>query len=247
MSGAQASGCIAVIKIGGSVFTGRDAYVRAAAAIATRLAHAPEERLLVVVSAEHGETDALLATARDIAENPDPATVDLLWSTGEIRSAALLALALQSIGVRAIAANVHQTGLTSRPGDTTAGVRPLRLLALLANHDVVVATGFLAQGGGDAVISLGRGGSDLTAVLLAAGLGAARCELVKDVPGYFSADPHIDPEARHLPSLTYTEALAMADAGCELVQRQALESARRHALPIVVRALDGTTTTTLKP
>src|SRR5687767_1888799 len=90
MSAAHPSGCIAVIKIGGSVFTGRQAYVRAAAAIATRLAHAPAERLLVVVSAEHGETDALLATARDLAENPDPATVDLLWSTGEIRSAALL-------------------------------------------------------------------------------------------------------------------------------------------------------------
>lgn len=224
---------IAVIKIGGSVFTGPAAYRDVAASIAARLPARPGERLVVVVSAEFGTTDALLETARSIVEEPDPGTLDLLWSTGEIRSAALLALSLQAVGVRAVAANVHQTGLT-----TGGEFRPLRLLALLASHDVVVAPGFLARGPGDAVVSLGRGGSDLTAVLLAAGLGAARCELVKDVPGYFSADPRHDPAARPLAALSFATALAMADGGCALVQRQALEAAQAHGLPLVVRSLD---------
>jgi aspartate kinase len=231
MSGS--AGRLAVVKIGGSVLTGTPAYRRAATFIRQRLLDHPGERLVVVVSAESGTTDALLEHAREIVDDPDPATLDLLWSTGEIRSAALLALTLHAAGVRAAAANVHQTGLTH-----AGSFRPLRLHALLATHDVVVAPGFLARGEGDAVVSLGRGGSDLTAVLLAAGLGAVRCELVKDVPGYFSADPHEDPSARHLPSISFPSAIAMADAGCELVQRQALVAAQACNLPVLVRSLD---------
>ena len=75
------------------------------------------------------------------------------------------------------------------------------------------------------------------------GLGAARCELLKDVPGYFSADPHRDPDARHLPAIDFCEALAMADAGCDLVQRRALEAARASGVPLVIRALEGTSAT----
>jgi aspartate kinase len=241
-----AAGIVTVIKIGGSVLTGIAAYRRAATFITQRLHEHSEERLVVVVSAEYGVTDALLATARDIVDEPDPATLDLLWSTGELRSAALLALQLQAQGVRAAAVNVHQTGLTEPDvysGAGRIGVRSLRLVAALAKYDVVVAPGFLARGDGDAVVSLGRGGSDLTAVLLAAGLGAKQCELVKDVPGYFSADPNVDASAAHLPNVDFEEALAMADAGCDLVQRQALEVARDRRLPLVVRAIDSETRT----
>jgi aspartate kinase len=237
---------VTVIKIGGSVLREAAAYRRAAAFLSRRLKEHPGERLVVVVSAEYGVTDTLLAIARDIVPEPDPATLDLLWSTGELRSAALLALQLQALGVRATAVNVHQTGLTEpdvsgRPG--RIGIRALRLAAALAVNDVVVAPGFLARGGGDAVVSLGRGGSDLTAVLLAVGLGARRCELVKDVPGYYDADPNVDPSAAHLPSLGFDRALAMADAGCDLVQRQALEAARDRRLPLVVSAMDSETRT----
>jgi aspartate kinase len=153
---------------------------------------------------------------------------------------------LQSIGVTAGAVNVHQTGVVHRRGQTapaTSGINPLRLRALLADHAVVVVPGFLARGAGDAVVSLGRGGSDLTAVLLAAGLGARRCELLKDVPGYFTADPKKDPGARPLDALSYSRALEMADQGCELVQRHALEHAHALGVPIVVAAIgDGTGT-----
>lgn len=237
---------ITVIKIGGSVLTGTSAYGRAAGFLADRLAEHPGERLVVVVSAEYGVTDALLATARAIVDEPDPAMLDLLWSTGELRSAALLALQLQSRGVRATALNVHQTGLTEpdvHAGPGRLGIRSLRLSSALARHDVVVAPGFLARGDADAVVSLGRGGSDLTAVLLAAGLGARQCELVKDVPGYFSTDPHLDASAAHLPAVDFARALAMADAGCDLVQRQALEAARDRRLPLVVGAMHSHTRT----
>jgi aspartate kinase len=94
-------------------------------------------------------------------------------------------------------------------------------------------------------VSLGRGGSDLTAVLLAAALGARRCELLKDVPGYFTADPKRDPGARPLDSLSYSRALEMADQGCELVQRRALEQAHALSVPIVVAAIGHGTGTTI--
>jgi aspartate kinase len=231
---------VSVLKIGGSVLTGPEAYRRAAAFVRARLSARPDERIIAVVSAELGTTDALLAVAREIVEEPDPSALDLLWSTGELRSAALLALSLQAAGVKATAINIHQTGLI-QPADASipgaSQLRPLRLRSLLARHDVVVAPGFLARGSGDAIVSLGRGGSDLTAVLVAAGLGAARCELLKDVPGYFSADPKRDPDARPLESLTYARAIEMAGDGCELVQRHALEAARDHGLPIVISAI----------
>ena len=235
---------IAVVKIGGSVLTGSLGYRHAARFIASRVADEPGVRLLVVVSAERGDTDRLLDTARatSASPDPDPAMRDLLWSTGELRSVALVTLSLQALGVDATGVNVHQTGLfdTGRaPATARPLVRPLRLLERLATHDVVVAPGFLARGDSDAIVSLGRGGSDLTAVLLAVGLAASRCELVKDVPGYFASDPNRDRNAQHLATIGYAAALEMAASGCELVQKSALESAARHAMPIVVRSLTG--------
>jgi aspartate kinase len=233
---------IAVVKIGGSVLTGPLGYRHAARFIARRVADEPGVRLLVVVSAERGETDRLLDTARATCAAPDPAMRDLLWSTGELRSVALVTLSLQALGVDATGVNVHQTGLldTSRATATPRPVvRPLRLLERLATHDVVVAPGFLARGDGDAIVALGRGGSDLTAVLLAVGLAASCCELVKDVPGYFASDPNRDRNARHLATIGYATAIEKAASGCELVQKSALESAARHGMPIVVRALTG--------
>ena len=235
---------IIVVKIGGSVLTGGNGYRRAADFLAKLVGSEPGCGIVAVVSAELGMTDALLATAREIVEAPDPSTLDLLWSTGELRSAALLALALQSRGLRAAGINVHQAGLIKVDDGSIPGrsmIRPLRLRALLAAHDVIVAPGFLARDSGDAVVSLGRGGSDLTAVLLAAGLDAVRCELLKDVPGYFTADPKRDPDARPIPSLCYDRALQMSENGCELVQHQALLAAREHNLPLTISAIGSAT------
>ena len=168
-----------------------------------------------------------------------------MWSTGELRSVALLALHLQRLGTPAVPFNVHQTGLVACPelgrgADRVAGttVRPLRLLAALASARIVIVPGFLGVSAGGTITSLGRGGSDLTAVLLAAAVRADACELIKDVPGYFTADPHRDTTARPIRHLSFDEALVMADAGCDLVQRAALLAAASASLPVVIRSMD---------
>ncbi len=236
-------GCdsVAVIKLGGSIFAGETSYRRAARFIAQRLEANSGENLVAVVSAQNGETDALLREAQAITAEPDEAALDLLWSTGELHSAARLALHLQAEQVFAAVLDVRQTGLrvphrgcavSSAEFDGT-GIREA-----LARRRVVIVPGFLATNYAAQIVTLGRGGSDLTAVLIAAGLGASRCELIKDVPGYFSEDPNFNADAKHLQALSFEEALAMADAGCELVQRQAIEAAEQCDLPLVVRNLE---------
>lgn len=232
---------VRVVKIGGSLLTDLPSYARAADAIARQLEEGGA-RVIVVVSAALGATDALLEAARTLASEPDPRALDLLWSTGELRSVALLTLALRARGVTAAGLGVHETGLTAdtRDGAGAPAIRlnPLRLRAAIAGHAVVIMPGFLATDDAGRVVTLGRGGSDLTAVVVAAGLGAGRCELLKDVPGYFTADPRLDASATRVSSLDFSRAIAMADAGCELVQREALVYAGQAGLPLVVRAMD---------
>ena len=229
---------LSVLKVGGSVLRDPGSYGTVARFLHERLTGTPDERLVVIVSAQHGSTDALLAEAEAVAgAAPHGDGLDLLWSTGELRSVALLALHLQAIGVAAIPFNVHQTGLVAdRAAGTT--VRPLRLLAALAASRIVIVPGFLGVSPGGTITSLGRGGSDLTAVLLAAAIRADACELIKDVPGYFTADPHRDTQARPIHDLSIGQALAMADAGCDLVQRAALVAAAAAGLHIVIRSMD---------
>ncbi len=236
----SAEGPIAVIKLGGSILTNAKAYRRAAVFVRNTLRLAPDERLVVVVSAQEGTTDTLERTARAIVAEPARAALDLLWSTGEIRSVALLTLHLHALGVAAAPLNIHEAGLTVPDTEREAGHIDLhagRLCGVLVKHSVVVVPGFLATDSAHRVVSLGRGGSDLTAVLLAEGLGACRCELIKDVPGYFTADPHRVPTARHIPQLSFAEALEFAARGCDLVQRRAIEAASRSGLPLVIRSV----------
>ena len=234
---------VAVIKIGGSILTSARAYRRAAEFVCSRHLKTPEERLVVVVSAQEGTTDSLEELAKKIVPSPKSAALDLLWSTGELRSVALLTLHLEALGVHATGLNIHEAGLIvpgSRAEVSAGSVRldPERLSAVLENHTVAVVPGFFATNGLHSVVSLGRGGSDLTAVLLAAGLGATCCELVKDVPGYFTSDPHKNQNALPSPFLTFDHALELADEGCDLVQRKAIEEAARYNLPLVVRSLN---------
>ena len=259
---------LSVLKLGGSVLRDDASYAEAARFLHDRLAENQDERLVVIVSAEYGTTDKLLAEAQRIAgasaasegrrepprsggpsaqrggetEGAPPTEVnkdalDLLWSTGELRSVALLTLHLQRIGTHATPFNVHQTGLVAERGTGTA-VRPLRLLAALGTARIVIVPGFLGVSAGGTITSLGRGGSDLTAVLLASAVRANACELIKDVPGYFTADPHRDTLARPIHHLSFDEAIVMADAGCDLVQRAALIAASAASLPLVIRSMD---------
>lgn len=232
---------LSVIKVGGSVLTDIAAYRRVARCLATRLVGDRSATLLVVVSAQEGMTDALLRLARTIAPAPDAATLDLLWSTGEQQSVALLTLALRHAGVRSIGLGTHELGLRARRRpDGTQDVRLGRGAVpwALTRHRAVVVPGFVALDRHGRVRSLGRGGSDLSAVVLARDLGAGRCEFIKDVPGYFTADPRAAADARPIPALDHADALAMAAAGCDLVQPAALAAAAQAGLPLLVRGLD---------
>jgi aspartate kinase len=239
----SAEGPIAVIKLGGSILTSVKAYRRAANFVRNTRRAAPGERLVVVVSAQEGTTDTLERNARAIVAEPARPALDLLWSTGEIRSVALLAMHLQALGVAAAPLNIHEAGLMIPDRGRDAGHIQLhagRLCGVLAKYAVVVVPGFLATDSAHGIVSLGRGGSDLTAVLLAEGLRACRCELIKDVPGYFTADPHRDPTARHIPQLSFEKALELAAGGCDLVQEKAIEAAGRSGLPLVIRSVKAT-------
>jgi aspartate kinase len=241
----QAEQAIAVIKIGGSILTSPRAYRRAAGFVRNLRLASPHEQFVIVVSAQEGATDRLEREAAKIRPRPERAALDLLWSTGELRSVALLVLHLHSLGISAAALNIHEAGLAVSIkgfGETEVRLEQQRLLAALVRYGIAVVPGFLATDSADAIVSLGRGGSDLTAVIIARGLEARRCVLVKDVPGYFSADPHRDSGARHLPFLTFESALSLADNGCDLVQRRAIEEAARCRLPLIVRSLQESAT-----
>jgi aspartate kinase len=229
-----------VVKLGGSVLTDPGAYRRAAGFVASLISTA-RTRIVAVVSAEFGHTDRLLDEARRFHARPDPGALDLLWATGELRSVALLTFALHSAGVSATGLNVHETGLRvfrrASPRRDRVDFNTIELRAALERAAVVVVPGFLATAG-PRMVTLGRGGSDCSAVLLAAALGADRCVLVKDVDGYYTSDPREDASATLLSALTYGEAIAMADAGCPLVQRQAIVEARDRGIELVVRSFE---------
>jgi len=237
-------GRLTVVKIGGSVLTGPAAYQRASSFLRD-LVSAPAARIVAVVSAELGLTDALLREAQQFGAAPGAAALDLLWSTGELRSVALLTLALQADAVRATGLNVHETGLHLPGGDgpsrAPVAFNSLVLRAAIGEYDVVVVPGFLATSG-QRVVTLGRGGSDRSAVLLAAALGASSCVLIKDVDGYYTDDPRWNPGADLLPALSFGDALQMADAGCPLVQRQAIADARDRGVGLVVRSFESSGT-----
>jgi aspartate kinase len=232
----SSSAAVIVLKIGGSVLIGADAYRRAAAFVRS-LGTDPGVRVVAVVSAEHGHTDALLAEARGLAEHPDPDVLALLWSTGELRSVALLTLALHATGVCASALNVHECGVRVARHTSHVDLNTLTIRAALGQSPVVIVPGFLATSG-PRVVTLGRGGSDLSAVLLAAALKASRCVLLKDVDGYYTDDPRRCAGAELIRELSYDDALTMADAGCPLVHRQAIVEARERRVHLVVRSFE---------
>lgn len=227
-----------VIKLGGSVLRSLRAYRHCAAVIARRVQAEPGRRWVLVVSARYGVTNRLAKLAAAVGGDPDTRTRDLLWSTGETYSVAVLTLALRRMGVDAAGMNVHECGLCV-DGAGHVRVEPDRSGARFAEHAVLVIPGFIALDEDQRIVSLGRGGSDLTAVVAAAAIRAERCELIKDVGGYFTADPRHVGAAERIARLSYAEALTLADGGCPVVQREALCVAARESVVLRVCALEG--------
>src|SRR6476660_1851994 len=219
---------LVVQKFGGSSVADADRIKRVARRIARERAAGND--LVVVVSAMGDTTDELLGLAAAITDEPDPRELDVLLATGEHQSATLLSMALHGLGVPAISLTGPQAGITTdgRYGRARiAGMEPRRVHPELAAGKVVIVAGFQGQSEssvGDAEITtLGRGGSDTTAVALAASLGAQRCQIFTDVRGIYTADPRIVADARQLPVIGYEEMLELAHQGAQVMQVRAVE------------------------
>jgi len=213
--------------------------INAVAAQALRRARRGD-RLLVVVSAMGDATDDLLALARSITAKPDPRELDVLLATGEQVSIALLAMAIKAQGGDAMSFTGAQVGIITDARHTKARILRVEAKGIrkaLEAGRIAIVAGFQGETEtGEEITTLGRGGSDLTAVALAAALEADACEFYKDVPGVLTADPRIVPEARPLPRVTYDEMLEMASAGSQVLNARSVEYAKRFGVPLVVRS-----------
>ncbi|MBI4590459.1 MAG: aspartate kinase [Candidatus Rokubacteria bacterium] len=196
-------------------------------------------RVIVVVSAMGKTTDSLVALASQITPNPEPREMDMLLATGEQVSIALLAMALQSLGVPARSFTGAQVGIFTDDAHTKARIRKIesdRVAQALDSGHVVVVAGFQGVTLGEEITTLGRGGSDLTGVALAAALKADVCEIYTDVDGVYTADPNIVPDARKLARVSYDEMLEMASLGAKVLQSRSVEFAKKYGVPVHVRS-----------
>ena len=196
-------------------------------------------RLVVVVSAMAGETNRLLDLARQVAHLPCEREKDALVASGEQVSAALLALALQDLGLDAVSFLGHQVRIATDSAFGRARIRSIdrhRLLASLERGTIAVVAGFQGVDSENNITTLGRGGSDTTGVALAAALSADVCEIFTDVDGVYTSDPRIVPGARKLERISYDEMLELASLGAKVLQIRSVEFAKRYGVPVHVRS-----------
>jgi aspartate kinase len=241
------TGDIVVMKFGGTSVAGTEELQRAA----TRIVAAREagKSVVAVLSARGKTTDRLVEAAGEMSERPDPREMDMLLSIGERESCALCAMAIRDMGHQAISLTGSQAGIVTDSSHTKAriiDVRADRISEALEEDSIVLVAGFqgVSTDSRD-VTTLGRGGSDTTAVALAAALGGEVCEIYTDVAGVFSADPRIVADARKLSVVSYEEMLEMAASGAKVLQLRSVEYARNHAVRIHCRSSADDSTGTL--
>jgi aspartate kinase len=231
--------CMAVIvtKFGGSSVDSAERISAVARRLVARRRSGDD--VVAVVSAMGDVTDELVALARQVCPEPPEREMDMLLATGEQVSIALLAMAVHSLGVEAISFTGPQVGIVTDPVHTKAKiqeVRAHRVRDALAEGKVVIVAGFQGMTPDGQITTLGRGGSDTTAVAIAAGIGADVCEIYTDVDGVFTADPRIVPDARKIDCLSYEEMLEMAASGAGVLQMRSVEFARNHGVVIHCRS-----------
>jgi aspartate kinase len=226
-----------VMKFGGTSVADAERLKRAA----QRMVRAREagHRVVGVLSARGKTTDELISMAEEVSPVPDPREMDMLLSTGERISCALCAMAINDLGHRAISLTGSQAGIVTDTSHTKArilDVRADRIRSALEDDLIVLVAGFQGVSTAKDVTTLGRGGSDTTAVALAAAVGAEVCEIYTDVAGVYSADPRVVPEARKLPVVSFEEMLEMAASGAGVLQLRSVEYARNHGVRIHCRS-----------
>jgi aspartate kinase len=228
---------IVVMKFGGSSVADAQRIKRAAQRIVAKRQEG--KRVVAVLSARGKTTDELIAAAQEVSTEPDPREMDMLLSTGERISCALCAMAIHDLGHRAISFTGSQAGIVTDASHTKArivDVRADRIRAALEEDHIVLVAGFQGVSTNQDVTTLGRGGSDTTAVAVAAALHAQECEIYTDVEGVFSADPRIVPQARKLDAVSFEEMLDMAASGAGVLQLRSVEYARNHGVKIHCRS-----------
>ena len=209
--------------------------------VATRIARSKRtgNDLVVVVSAMAGETNRLLALAHEISELPDEREKDVLLASGEQVSVALLTLALKELGYRARSYLGHQVRIETDRAYGKARILSIdstKILHAISAGEVVVVAGFQGVDEDDNITTLGRGGSDTSAVALAAFLNAQACEIFTDVEGVFTTDPGICPSARKLARISYDEMIELASTGAKVLEIRSVEFAKKFAVPVHVRS-----------
>jgi aspartate kinase len=195
--------------------------------------------VIAVVSAMAGETDKLISLANQLSQNPDEREMDLLLSSGERISSALTAIAIRQLGFKAMSFTGRQVGIITDEVHTKAKIEKItaeRVKKAIAEGMIPVIAGFQGITETSDVTTLGRGGSDLTAVAVAAALGADLCEIYSDVEGVYTTDPNIVPEARKLGKISYDEMLELASLGAKILQTRSVEFAKKYSVPLVVRS-----------
>src|SRR5207248_1499626 len=224
-------------KFGGTSVANADRIKRAAARIVRQ--RDAGRRVVAVLSARGKTTDELIAMAEEVSPEPDPREMDMLLSTGERISCALCAMAINDLGHRAISLTGSQAGIVTDTSHTKArilDVRADRIRDALREDLIVLVAGFQGVSTSRDVTTLGRGGSDTTAVAVAAALNAEICEIYTDVSGVFTADPRIVPSARKLPYVSFEEMLEMAASGAKVLQLRSVEYARTHGVRMSCRS-----------
>jgi aspartate kinase len=202
-------------------------------------AHHRGEKVLVVVSARGHTTDELIVLAKEIHERPPAREMDMLLSTGEQVSVALMAMAIHSLGVPSISFTGAQIGIVTDSFHTKARIRNIsteRMVQALNDGKIVIVAGFQGVDENYNITTLGRGGSDTTAVALAAVLGADACEIYTDVDGVYTTDPRVVPEARKIDRISFDEMLELASLGAGVMHSRSIEFAKKYGVPIHVRS-----------
>ncbi len=226
-----------VMKFGGTSVADAERIKRAAKRIVAQ--RDAGRRVVAVLSARGTTTDELIQMAEEVSPHPDPREMDMLLSTGERISCALCAMAINDLGHRAISLTGSQAGIVTDTSHTKArilDVRADRIKEALEQDLIVLVAGFQGVSISRDVTTLGRGGSDTTAVALAAAIDAEVCEIYTDVAGVFTADPRIVPNARKLPFVSFEEMLEMAASGAKVLQLRSVEYARTHGVRLHCRS-----------
>ncbi|MFA7073551.1 MAG: aspartate kinase [Endomicrobiaceae bacterium] len=226
-----------VMKFGGSSVADSEKIKHVAGKIIARKKGG--NKIVVVVSAPGDMTDDLITMSEKITAEPNPREMDMLLSTGEQVSISLLAMAIQSMGHSAVALTGPQAGILTDSEHLKARVEkivPKKIFSFLEKNNIVIVAGFQGLNPNDDIATLGRGGSDLTAVALAAQMQANICEIYTDVEGVFTTDPRVVKDAKKIETISYEEMLEMAGSGAQVMQARSIEVAKKYGIEIHVRS-----------